>query len=219
MLQPTSLFAHGGGLDPRGGHFDRKVGVYHCHRSPCSDVGSQHPDAGVGADSPQTYHRSAWGPWQDVDGDCLDTRAEILRERSEAPVQVTGCVVRAGRWTGPYTGKVFTVAQDVDLDHVVPLGHAHAAGGWAWSAAAKRKFANDPDNLLVVDDSTNAAKGLRAPHEWMPPDHTFWCAYLARWQTIKARYQLEQGADEQAFLNAHTCLPADAVVSVSPSSQ
>lgn len=27
--------AHGGGLDRRGGHFDRCTGEYHCHRVPC----------------------------------------------------------------------------------------------------------------------------------------------------------------------------------------
>ena len=28
-------FAHSGGLDARGGHYNRKTGVYHCHRSSC----------------------------------------------------------------------------------------------------------------------------------------------------------------------------------------
>ena len=28
-------FAHGGGLDARGGHFDRHTGEYHCHRPSC----------------------------------------------------------------------------------------------------------------------------------------------------------------------------------------
>jgi len=37
LLTSYSSFvrAHGGGLDSRGGHFDRKTGVYHCHRSSC----------------------------------------------------------------------------------------------------------------------------------------------------------------------------------------
>jgi hypothetical protein len=29
------LNAHGGGLDRNGGHYNRKTGVYHCHRCPC----------------------------------------------------------------------------------------------------------------------------------------------------------------------------------------
>lgn len=30
---PTYAFAHGGGLDAKGCHHDRKRGGYHCHRS------------------------------------------------------------------------------------------------------------------------------------------------------------------------------------------
>lgn len=31
---PASSFAHGGGLDSLGCHYDRKNGGYHCHRGP-----------------------------------------------------------------------------------------------------------------------------------------------------------------------------------------
>ena len=34
LVVPTSLFAHGGGLDSLGCHHDRKHGGYHCHRGP-----------------------------------------------------------------------------------------------------------------------------------------------------------------------------------------
>ncbi|MEK6690995.1 MAG: thermonuclease family protein [Nitrospirota bacterium] len=34
LILPTSLFAHGGGLDSLGCHHDRKRGGYHCHRGP-----------------------------------------------------------------------------------------------------------------------------------------------------------------------------------------
>lgn len=34
-LLPSSIFAHGGGLDSNGGHNNRKTGGYHCHRCPC----------------------------------------------------------------------------------------------------------------------------------------------------------------------------------------
>lgn len=35
LLLPSVSFAHGGGLDSNGGHYNRKTGVYHCHREPC----------------------------------------------------------------------------------------------------------------------------------------------------------------------------------------
>lgn len=31
LLFPSVVFAHGGGLDSRGGHHNRKTGGYHCH--------------------------------------------------------------------------------------------------------------------------------------------------------------------------------------------
>lgn len=31
----TQVFAHSGGLDSTGGHYNRKTDVYHCHRCPC----------------------------------------------------------------------------------------------------------------------------------------------------------------------------------------
>ena len=34
LLAPVSSFAHGGGLDSLGCHYDRKRGGYHCHRGP-----------------------------------------------------------------------------------------------------------------------------------------------------------------------------------------
>ena len=35
LLSSTNVFIHGGGLDANGGHNDRNLGVYHCHRNHC----------------------------------------------------------------------------------------------------------------------------------------------------------------------------------------
>ncbi|MBF0305463.1 MAG: YHYH domain-containing protein [Alphaproteobacteria bacterium] len=32
VFTPTTIHAHGGGLDDKGCHHDRKRGDYHCHR-------------------------------------------------------------------------------------------------------------------------------------------------------------------------------------------
>ncbi|MPL66001.1 hypothetical protein SDC9_11669 [bioreactor metagenome] len=34
VFAATALFSHSGGLDSNGGHWDRKSGTYHYHRSP-----------------------------------------------------------------------------------------------------------------------------------------------------------------------------------------
>jgi len=139
------------------------------------------------------YNRKDWRHWEDLDGDCQNTRAEILIRDSRIPVQFKDrreCSVVAGEWYGPYTGRTFFRASDVDIDHVVPLGHAHRAGGADWSKAQKLRFANDPDNLLAVDDQTNQDKGAKPPSQWMPPRKEFWCEYLSRWAVIESRYGL-----------------------------
>ena len=110
------------------------------------------------------------------------------------------CNVSWGRWVCPYTGQVFEKASDVDIDHIVPLAWAHRHGAANWSREKKRQFANDPENLLVVDDATNQAKGDKGPDEWMPPLKSFWAEYARRWMAVKAKYGLITSEKEEAAL-------------------
>jgi CRISPR/Cas system Type II protein with McrA/HNH and RuvC-like nuclease domain len=77
-----------------------------------------------------------------------------------------------------------------------------------WARAQRRAFANDFDNLLVVDDSTNQAKSDQAPHEWQPPLEDYWCEYRERWERIKEKYRLRYSHHERTVLKqlADTCL-------------
>ena len=152
------------------------------------------------------FDRYDWGgDWLDSDGDCLNTRAELLAERSESEVTIDRCIVRNGEWTCPYTGLTFYRASDVAIDHVVPLKHAHGAGGARWPALLKRIFANDTENLLIVDGAIISSKGANAPHEWMPENEAYWCEYLAKWQAVKQKYRLLQSQEELQFLADHQC--------------
>jgi 3-isopropylmalate dehydratase small subunit len=67
--------------------------------------------------------------------------------------------VATGIWLGPFTGEVFTLASDVDIDHIIPLRYAHGHSGADWSPLLKKVFANDPDNILVTKDNANQTKG------------------------------------------------------------
>lgn len=66
---------------------------------------------------------------------------------------------------------------------------AHKHGAGKWTKAQHRTFANDFENLLVVDDSINKSKSDKAPHEWLPPLKSYWREYGKRWERIKIKYK------------------------------
>ena len=79
---------------------------------------------------------------------------------------------------------VFTNASDVDIDHVIPLKYAHDHGGAIWTLCVKKLFANDPDNLLAVDDGENQFKSAKGPSEYLPPNEDYHCEYATKWTII-----------------------------------
>lgn len=148
------------------------------------------------------YSRSEWKHWVDPDGDCQNTRAEVLIEESTAdPVFASErhCRVTGGRWNGPYTGQTFTDAGDLDIDHLVPLKNAHQSGGWQWNEGHKEDYANSMAadfHLIAVDKSANRAKGAKGPEEWQPPDPAYLCEYAYYWIAVKAAWELTATAAE-----------------------
>ncbi|BBM03965.1 hypothetical protein [Microbulbifer sp. GL-2] len=52
-----------------------------------------------------------------------------------------------GLWLAPYTGQSFSLASDLDVEHID----------------------EDPENLWLVDDGRNQSKGDKGPDGWMPP--------------------------------------------------
>ncbi len=142
------------------------------------------------------YNRRDWRHWIDSDKDCQNTRAETLIEESLAAVSFATdeqCRVIGGRWIGPWTGEIFTDSSDVDIDHHVPLGHAHLSGGSAWDDDRKRAYANDmthAGSLQVTSASVNRSKGKNAPDEWRPDQRAGWCRYAVDWISTKHRWEL-----------------------------
>jgi hypothetical protein len=151
------------------------------------------------------YNRADWPQWIDQDGDCQDTREEVLIEESLiAPaLDARGCRVVAGRWRDEYTGAVYTNPNDVEIDHRVPLANAHRSGGWAWDRSRKRDYANDlvdPQHLVAVGAESNSIKGDKGPDAWRPPLRENWCRYATTWRDIKRRWDLSIPSDEERAL-------------------
>ncbi|MDM8551537.1 right-handed parallel beta-helix repeat-containing protein [Desulfobacterales bacterium HSG2] len=150
-----------------------------------------------------TYDDNEWRGWTDEDDDCQDTRAEILIRDNKGVIEFKddkSCEVLRGEWICPYTGKTFTDASDLDIDHIVPLKNAHEAGGSAWSEEKKGAFANDPLNLLAVEDNINGVKSDMAPNEWKPPLQEYWQTYAEKWRAVKKKYDLSVSDSEEGAL-------------------
>lgn len=153
---------------------------------------------------PHAYDRDAYlSRWADTDGDCRDTRQEVLVRDRTGPIRFrtdTGCRVLSGRWQGAYGGGMLSDSREVHVDHLVPLSEAHRSGAWRWREEKKQRFANDMRNLVVAEAGLNMSKGDRDPGDWRPPDRSVWCDYATRWRAIKRLYELTIDPQEEEGL-------------------
>lgn len=163
-----------------------------------------------------TYRREDWPHWADPDGNGCDARQDALVRWSvvAATVNRSGtCKVVAGSWISPYDGKRSNNPSDFDVDHLVPLENAFVSGGWTWTAAQRRAYANDQSVLVVASASANRSKGSKAPNEWRPADRASWCAYADGWVSVKHRWSLTVTTSERDALGQmlDTCTEAGPV--------
>ncbi|NYJ30892.1 HNH endonuclease family protein [Galbitalea soli] len=134
--------------------------------------------------------------WLDVDHNGCDTRNDILGRDLTRIVRQGTCRVLRGDRLDPYTGKVIHFVRGnatstlVQIDHVVPLSNAWQTGAQAIGMSAREHLANDPLNLLAVDGATNEQKSDSDAASWLPPRRSFWCSYVARQISVKAKYRL-----------------------------
>ena len=150
------------------------------------------------------YNRKDWPHWLDEDGDCQNIRHELLIATSKSEVTFKTnkkCIVVNGLWRDSYSGQTFTVSIDLDLDHIVPLKFAHGRGGDKWSKAKKQRFANDAENLILVQATLNRQKGAKGLDEWLPPNHQFRCQYIVKFNTVMNKYKLSFIPSEQRIVN------------------
>jgi hypothetical protein len=154
------------------------------------------------------YLRKDWHHWSDEDKDCQNTRQEILIQRSSIPVRLNakGCTVFSGRWDDFYYPEFLTRAKDVDIDHLIPLKHAHDVGGSNWTLAEKETFANDPQNLVTTSKKYNRAKGAKTIAQWLPVQRVYACQYIREWIRLKKKYELRLTKPELKTIETSKCL-------------
>lgn len=218
-------YAHGGRLDSNGCHHDRKMGKYDCHRGELTGrVFVSRPEAEQVLKAAKltsrtensfegSYNRKLYGEWIDEDGDCQNTRHEVLIAASTRPVTFDNkrCRVLSGQWEDPYTGRGLNDPQRLDIDHFIPLAEVHRSGGYSWTPAQRRRYTNDlfnPDTLIVVSASANRSKGDKDPAHWLPPNQEFQCEYLKTWVELKRHWELSSDLVEARFLANNDCLKA-----------
>ncbi|MFI7743085.1 excalibur calcium-binding domain-containing protein [Kocuria rhizosphaericola] len=150
------------------------------------------------------YDRDAlFGGWIDADGDCEDSRNEVLARDLTGITSADGCRVDTGTLADPYTGasidfvRGVATSNDVQVDHVVSLGNAWVTGARRLSQADRVALANDPLNLLAVDGPTNGSKSDQDASEWLPPNRAYACDMVAVQIAVKSRYDLWVTAPEK----------------------
>ena len=146
--------------------------------------------------APKTgYSRDRFGGGWATQAGCV-TRDRILRRdlTRKTFVSRSSCRIATGMLHDPYTGKTLRFVRgrsgNIDIDHVVSLGDAWQKGAQQWTPAKRKRFANDPLDLLAVGASVNRAKGDADAATWLPPRKAFRCQFIARQVAVKRTYGL-----------------------------
>ncbi|KAJ3297866.1 hypothetical protein HK104_011434 [Borealophlyctis nickersoniae] len=154
------------------------------------------------------YSREKFPHWSTVSGSC-NTRETVLKRDGTNVVTNSACAATSGTWKSPYDGATWTLASDIDIDHVVPLANAWRSGASAWTTSRRQQFANDLTNpqLIAVTDNVNQAKGDKSPDQWKPPLASYHCTYARMWVRVKYVYDLTITSAEKSALTSmlNTC--------------
>lgn len=171
------------------------------------------------------YRRGAFGSAWDDDNSApggrngCDTRDEILArdliDKTFTSTKRCPQAVAGGTLRDPYTNATVAflrgnqVGASVQIDHIVPLAFAWDMGARDWNDGLRKRFANDPANLIAVAGQANQDKGDQAPGEWMPPNQAFWCQYAVQFIEVVRGYRLAvDEASAHKLLEATQSCPA-----------
>lgn len=207
-LAPSLLFGHAGNLDENGGHYWQRS--YHCHMGACEMPDTfdftRRPRDSLFTDyraREKFFNDDDWNFELDFDNDCQSTRQEMLILTSRIEVRYTNprnCVVRTGEWFDEYTGELFEVAVQVEIDHIIPRMYAHTHGGDRWAPEMKLQFSNDPMNMILIERREVRRKRDRGPSRYLPRDE-FQCQYVALWDQLADKYDLQLSSSDRSTIS------------------
>lgn len=207
LLAGTAARAHlDKPLDRNGGHWD-PGGFYHCHEPQCVPAPNRQEFRRLaGRMSNVTedlyYLREDWPYWLDLAG-CKNARTVVLENTSRSPVTWTNprqCEIREGLWMDEYTGKEYSRAGELEVDHIISPQYANAANGYQWNDQKRAQFANDPLNLAPVARDTHRRKAQRGIGRWQPAKE-FQCEYAQAWKDVSEKYDLDLFAQDASRMN------------------
>ena len=108
---------------------------------------------------------------------------------------------RLGGMFSPYDGHQFASLLESDIEHVIAVSEAHDSGLCAASAAVRRRFASDLDNLtLATPDLNRYRKRDHDAAEWLPERNRCW--FAATIVAVRREYGLTIDRREAAALDA-----------------
>ena len=96
----------------------------------------------VHRETPAGYDRDKFRHWIDADGDCQDTRDEVLA--AESLVKVSGCEMEKGIWFSYYDAATVERSSALDIDHLVPLAEAWDSGAKRWDCDTRERYRQRP---------------------------------------------------------------------------
>jgi hypothetical protein len=149
------------------------------------------------------YSRDKFPHWITQSGAC-NTREVVLKRDGQNVQQDSNCAAVSGTWYSEYDGATWSLASDLDIDHVVALAEAWRSGASSWTTAQRQSFANDltRPQLIAVTDNVNQAKSDLDPAEWLPPRTAYRCTYARMWVHVKHHWSLSVDSAEKSALQS-----------------
>ena len=206
LLVTAEVAAHPGRTAADGCHFCRsncdrwnvEADERHCHGG-----GSSPTTSTTQTQTPQpTACPASTGTWRGirVAPECRCTPYD--RDDYPYPQSVEARIAdRLGGMFSPYDGTRFSNLRESDIEHIIAVSEAHDSGLCAASAAVRRRFSSDLDNLTLATPRLNRnEKGARDAAEWLPARNRCW--FAATIVAVRREYGLTIDRRETAALDA-----------------